>query len=186
MRGMRTHTIIRLLAATVFAASALALSACGSEGEAGGSAGDRNRQEARDAALAFAQCMREHGVDMPDPTFEGNGVLQRGPDQSAPRATVEEAEDACKEKREAMEPSEPPSEDEQHEMKERALANARCMREHGIENFPDPTFGENGEIQLRLSRDSGIDPNDEEFKEAQEACRSTMPGFGGPSGESTP
>src|SRR5919109_1855174 len=27
----------------------------------------------RDAALAFAQCMRDHGVDMPDPQFSGDG-----------------------------------------------------------------------------------------------------------------
>ena len=27
----------------------------------------------RDQALAMARCMREHGVDMPDPTFDDNG-----------------------------------------------------------------------------------------------------------------
>ena len=31
------------------------------------------RQEMQDAALAFARCMRQHGVDMPDPTFTDNG-----------------------------------------------------------------------------------------------------------------
>ena len=45
-----------------------------------------------------------------------------------------------------MKEAEPPklSDEEQEEFKEAALANARCMREHGIENFPDPTFGEDG------------------------------------------
>ena len=27
----------------------------------------------RDEMLAFAKCMREHGIDMPDPTFDGDG-----------------------------------------------------------------------------------------------------------------
>ena len=28
----------------------------------------------RDNALKFAQCMREHGIDMPDPTFDDHAV----------------------------------------------------------------------------------------------------------------
>jgi hypothetical protein len=27
----------------------------------------------RDGALKWAKCMRDHGVDVPDPTFDGNG-----------------------------------------------------------------------------------------------------------------
>jgi len=51
--------------------------------------------------LAFARCMREHGVPMQDPTFEGGGVLL-GMGQGAgksPRpddAVVEAAQKACK------------------------------------------------------------------------------------------
>jgi len=30
----------------------------------------------RDRLLAFAKCMRAHGVDMPDPTFDGNGSVK--------------------------------------------------------------------------------------------------------------
>jgi hypothetical protein len=173
---MRTHTIIRALFATALAAGALAFTACGSEGEAGASGGKNDREDARNAALEYAQCMREHGVDMPDPQFQGGGILQRGPDEHTPRATVDKAEAACKEIRERMEPSEPPSEAEQKEMREAALAHARCMREHGITKFPDPVFGENGEITLKIDKRSGIDPNDPDFKQAQEACAHLMPG----------
>ena len=35
-------------------------------------------QEQRDAMLAFAQCMREHGIDMPDPQFETGGMVMIG------------------------------------------------------------------------------------------------------------
>ena len=145
---MRTHTIIRALFATALAAGTLALTACGGEGEASGSGGKSDREEARNAALEYAQCMREHGVDMPDPQFDGGGIMQRGPDENTPRATVEKADAACKEIRERMEPSEPPSEAEQKKMREAALAHARCMREHGITKFPDPTFGANGEMKI--------------------------------------
>jgi hypothetical protein len=173
---MRTHTIIRPLGALALVAGALALTACGSEGEASGSGGKSDREEARNAALEYAQCMREHGVDMPDPQFQGGGIMQRGPDEKTPRATVEKAEDACKAIRERMEPSEPPSEAEQKEMKDAALAHARCMREHGIENFPDPTFDANGGMTVKIDKRSGVAPEDEDFKKAQEACAKLMPG----------
>jgi hypothetical protein len=196
---MRTHTIIRPLAAALLAACALAGAACGGEDPAGGanSAADRE-SEARDAQLKYAQCMRDHGVDMPDPTFEGGGSLQRGPDpediDDLKRGKFREAEQACKKYLEAIEAPEL-SEEQQQEFRDAALANARCMREHGIENFPDPTFGENGEAKIRLDRGRGIDPEDPDFREAQKACEDTMPkldendddpGQQGPSEESAP
>jgi hypothetical protein len=32
-------------------------------------------QKFKDQALAFARCMREHGINMPDPQFEGGGRM---------------------------------------------------------------------------------------------------------------
>ncbi len=64
-------------------------------------------------------------------------------------------------------------------MQQAALAHSRCMREHGID-FPDPTFGEDGGVQMRIRKGSGIDPESPKFQEAQEACRDEMPG--GPGG----
>jgi hypothetical protein len=182
---MRTPTLIRLLVAALLAAGALAVAACGGDDTADGATSGADREsEAREAALNYARCMREHGVDMPDPTFEDGGTLQRGPtkEDNLPRSKVREAENAC---RKYMEDVEPPklSEEQQQEFKEAALAHARCMREHGIENFPDPTFGENGEARIRLDKGDGLDPEDPDFREAQEACRETMPK---PSEESSP
>src|SRR3954470_23321140 len=34
-------------------------------------------QRFKDQALAFARCMREHGIDMPDPQFEGGGRMSQ-------------------------------------------------------------------------------------------------------------
>jgi hypothetical protein len=170
---MRTHTSIRVLVAALLAAGALAVAACGGD-DAGGatSAADRQR-EAREAALDYARCMRENGVDMPDPTFEGGGIKQMGAENVAP-AKVEAAEKACKKYLEDIEPPKL-SDEQQQEFKEAALAFARCMRENGIENFPDPQFGEGGRITQALSRESGIDPEDADFKRAQKACEDKMP-----------
>ena len=33
-------------------------------------------EQAKKQALAFAKCMREHGIDMPDPEFEGGGTVR--------------------------------------------------------------------------------------------------------------
>jgi hypothetical protein len=177
---MRTHTIIRPLAAALLAACALAVAACGGDDAAGGNASAADRQrEAREAALNYAQCMRDHGIDMPDPTFDADGrSLQTGPDPAdaddLKRGKFREAEQACKKYLEAIEAPEL-SEEQQQEFRDAALANARCMREHGIENFPDPRFGENGEARIRIDRGRGIDPEDPDFQAAQKACEDTMP-----------
>jgi hypothetical protein len=71
--------------------------ACGGLFRGGGpQLSDEQRQELQEAALAFARCMREHGVDMPDPQFEGGGVMQRGPRNVNPNdEKVQEAQKAC-------------------------------------------------------------------------------------------
>jgi hypothetical protein len=59
------------------------------------SAAEQN--EFRDAALKFARCMRDRGIDMPDPQVrEGGAMLQRGPagvNPNSPRFKA--AEKAC-------------------------------------------------------------------------------------------
>jgi hypothetical protein len=52
------------------------------------------------------------------------------------------------------------------------------MREQGIENFPDPTFDEDGGAQIRIGPGTGLDPESSEFQAAEEACRDEMPDLG--------
>jgi hypothetical protein len=87
---------------------------------------------------------------------------------------MEKAEQAC---RKYMEDVEPPelSPEQQEEMKKAALAHAQCMREHGLENFPDPTFDESGGAQIRIGPGSGLDPEDPDFQAAEKACRDELP-----------
>jgi hypothetical protein len=54
-----------------------------------------------------------------------------------------------------------------------ALAYAKCMREHGISDFPDPQPG--GGIAIQAGPGSDLDPDNPQFKAADEACRSLLP-----------
>src|SRR5215203_5388579 len=105
------------------AVASVALGACG-----GGSA-DR-RAEFREAALKFAKCMREHGVDMPDPQpGEGGQIMLGGPGMGPEdQPTMEAAQRACQKILESVRPPEM-SEEQEQKFKEQALKFARCMRE---------------------------------------------------------
>jgi hypothetical protein len=150
-------------------ACGLVLTACGAEEPAA----DRPT-ETRKAVLAFAECMRDQGIDMPDPQFDGGRVIQRGPDEPVSREKMQKADAACRELLKDLKPPEL-SEEQQKEMKESALAHAKCMREQGLENFPDPTFDEDGGAQIRIGPGTGLDPDDPDFQAAEKVCRDELP-----------
>jgi hypothetical protein len=66
-----------------------------------------------------------------------------------------------------------------------ALAFSRCMREHGVSNFPDPKSSGGG-VQLTLGAGSGVKPGSPAFQSAQSACRHLLPGGGPTSGPPSP
>jgi hypothetical protein len=136
---------------------------------------------------AFAKCMRQHGVDIQISTNDsGDGGFVSsgsGPDASGPpkvagndkdKASFDAANKACA-------PLLPkggvngPGGQIDPEMEQKMLAFSACMREHGID-MPDPKF-ENGGATVQLGGDgSNVDPSSQAFKDAQEACKSLMPG----------
>jgi hypothetical protein len=59
-----------------------------------------------------------------------------------------------------------------------ALAYSRCMRSHGLSDFPDPDS--KGQIQLTAGPGSDLLPDSPQFKSATQACNSLMPGPGSP------
>ena len=155
-------------------AAALSLAACGSQSPQGPS-----RADVRDAALKFARCMREHGIDMPDPKVSGDGatVFGQGPGPGGPRLSPQKqraAQEACQHFMSAVRGPKPSAAD-QKKFRDAALANARCMRAHGVD-FPDPQFGPDGEASVRIGPGHGIDPRSPAFQRAQKACASTLPG----------
>ena len=97
----------------------------------------------REKAVAYAECMRANGVSgFPDPDASGgltiDGVLNGSsldPDSAAWKAAVA----ACDE-------LEPPGftgdRDVSAREQEARLAFAECMRDNGVEDFPDPAKGD--------------------------------------------
>jgi hypothetical protein len=123
----------------------------------------------RNAALReFTQCMRDNGVDLPDPApgtglVEAYGGLLRGDDP-----LVREAFAACRSR--LPNGGEPPKLDPERLEKYRAFA--ACMRENGVD-LPDPS--PDGSLQLSLT--DGINPGDPVFQAAVEACRDHLAGL---------
>ena len=154
----------RSFAAALLAASALGLAGCGGDDEAP-AASQSAESKAREAQLKFAECMREHGIDFPDPKEDGPGLVKIGEDESPEELRA--AEKACEKFRQAIKPPEL-TEAQQQEFKKRALEHAQCMREHGID-FPDPTFSEDGGANIRLGP-GRVDPDDDDFKAAEKEC----------------
>ena len=164
----------------------------------GDSTGSTEPIDPSEAPLKYAQCMREHGVDMPDPTISGDGgvmvaiggpvAVDGGTTKDGP--DPKEFEAANKECQHFMEDAvgqfDPPSEEDQKKMQDQALAFSKCMREHGID-MPDPQFSADGggmSVSIGGPPDSDptndgplIDFNSKEFQDASEACGG--PGGGG-------
>jgi hypothetical protein len=171
---MPSLTSRRTLAALI--AAALPLAACGSSGSnSSGTTGTNAAAPAKyNQALQFAQCMRSHGVpNFPDPKANGNGGMQI---ESTPGSTkvngvsvngpaFRSAMQACRSKLPNGGHPQPLSAARRQQM----LQFSQCMRNHGITNFPDPTFSGGG-AQLLFHAGSGLDPNSPAFKAAQKAC----------------
>jgi hypothetical protein len=144
----------------------LALAACGGGGSDSGEANSSADQDQQEAALEYAKCMREHGVDFPDPV---NGRFEFRSDRGD-EEKVQQAQEACRHILEDAAP--PPDEQQQAEEREAALDFAKCMREHGVD-MPDPTFPEGGGVLMRMPEGAEDDPD---FEEAKKACQPILAG----------
>jgi hypothetical protein len=113
---------------------ALAVVACGSSGGPSISAATGSGDT---GAVEFAGCMRSHGVpNFPDPGAPqgGDGVLKQSP-------AFRSAMQTCNK----LQPGGTPKATRLTEAQRiAALAQARCIRDHGMPNFPDPQFPSTG------------------------------------------
>jgi hypothetical protein len=57
------------------------------------------------------------------------------------------------------------------------LAYSRCMRSHGVSDFPDPTTPPGGGIAFSINGGPGsdLDPNNPTYEAANQACRTLLP-----------
>jgi hypothetical protein len=152
-------------------------------------------EDREQALLDYAECMRDHGIDMPDPQIsseDGGGILIQqegdGADMNPESEEFQQADEACQPiLEEAMGDMEIDPE-QQAEMREQLLEFAQCMRDHGID-MEDPVFDENGRVQIKTNgpSDGGGDPrDDEDFQAAQEACNQGGGMFGRGAPDSVP
>ena len=133
--------------------------------------------DGEEAILEFVSCLRDNGLDLPDPQFGPEGVRFADP---AIMASVDfrsseflDAMEACQQYLEALQPEIDP--EQQAEQNEQILAFAECMRREGID-FPDPDpvrgmtmgsmRGPDGELR--------IDPFSPEFQEASGVCTAEL------------
>lgn len=130
IRIVRTGRAGIALAALVGGA---ALAGCGSTGAPSGTVtnGSSPNPKGGSQALAFARCMRAHGVsNFPDPTGSGIRItpsITQSPDFAR-------AQNECKQflPNGGQPPVTAPG------SRAAALAFAKCMRSHGVPSFPDP------------------------------------------------
>ena len=124
------------------------------------------------SALAYAACMRSHGVgDFPDPNAQGQFDIQSiGPnsDLNPNNPTFQAAHRACA----SLVPTK--SAAQKAQILTQLLKFSACMRAHGVTNFPDPIMQARGPSLIVPS--SQVDPNNPSVQAAQNACQKLLPG----------
>jgi hypothetical protein len=177
--------------------AALALGACGSSDDSGGSGSSATSQQdkAFEGALKYAKCMREHGIDMPDPQRVGSGgIKQTMKGKPGSRAKMDAANKDCQ-KYMQIGGGRAPSAAEQAKAKDAMLAYAKCMRGQGVD-MPDPKFSSSGggvTFQMggpgnKGGSTGGPNPESPTFKAADKVCHPKLADLekGGPGGDGGP
>lgn len=113
--------------------------------------------------VKYAQCLREHGIDVDDPKPGQPGVrISFGP---GGKGKMEKAQEACRK----WNPQANASPGQQQKAQERQQKFAECMRENGVEDFPDPKPGQPIKIDKKLAEDP-------DFESAQKECQDVLAG----------
>lgn len=188
LRAVITRKVSRTLAVAV--ALTVGLAACSSGSSAGpsiaslaspaanasASTGGSSIASSQQALLDYAQCMREQGVDMPDPRFGADGrpvfgSLFAGLDTSSPE--YQAAYQSCSQYLQGVSFVSDPA--QRAEQQARLLAFTQCMRADGIDipdPQPNPAAGPGG----GLFGGSDVDVTSPEYQAAYQACAPLLSG----------
>jgi hypothetical protein len=178
MTAVMVRRMFTALRATLVVAATLAVAGCSMQWPGATPAAAKSTPDPKQAALRFSQCMREHGVpDFPDPTTSSDGhseiAIQGSPGSSDldPNSTAfKDASAACQK----YLPSGGAGRGKPDaQMQQKALRFSKCMRDHGLPDFPDPKF-DNGGANVQINSSPDLDPNSPKFQAAQQACASIM------------
>jgi hypothetical protein len=160
-RRRATARVAALVAA--LAAAFLLTAACGGGSSSAGSSGAGQGRLA--LALAFAHCMRSHGVpSFPDPN--SSGVFLVNPSTSSRYDAPLSTRKACAHLRShGVQAAGTPA--EQAEQQRRHLAFIACMHRRGFPQLPDGWSGNIGQLIA-----AGIDPHSTQLSAAFTKCGS--------------
>jgi hypothetical protein len=144
--------------AAAIAGLALLATGCGSSSPA--SSGTGSPASFTAAAFKYSNCMRDHGLSsFPDPKMTDHNGQQVAFITATipvhPPPAFKSAQKACR----AIlpTPSNSPTQlaQQQHDRAQHTLAFAKCLRSHGIPDFPDPTS--QGQLTLEMINAAGVD-----------------------------
>lgn len=158
--------------AALIAGLAVLAAGCGSKSPSStnGQSAQGGKQDGVNAAYAFSRCMRNHGLpNFPDPkvsTGAGHtavGIAVNPSETKSPK--FNSAQKACQ----GILPA-PNGRSTQHDgpSKQVLLAFARCIRNKGIQDFPDPNA--QGQLPLPSVTAAGVDIHSRQFLDAATAC----------------
>jgi hypothetical protein len=185
-RPLRTRPRPARINTAIIAAAGAALlaAACSGSPSSAGSGGSSNgRGSATTAqALAYSACVRSHGVpNYPDPS-SGNALASGLPKVSLQQLGVSSsqyhaAQAACAH----LLPNGGQMTQAQSQRDLRAMLRfARCMRSHGVPDWPDPTNGSAG-WGFNLLHVHGFDPSSPQIDHKMSECYGVLPaGIGVP------
>jgi hypothetical protein len=158
----------RVRLTSVAVAVAIAIAGCGSNSPTATQSPKQFVSQALAQQVAFAQCMRTHGVPgFQDPTTKrsalGVGVSQGVSASVAQSPAFNSAQQAC---HRFLPPASqgPGNQSVSAAQHAQMLTFAACVRAHGVANMPDPAA--NGAFDLPL----GIDQNAPAFQSAIKRC----------------
>jgi hypothetical protein len=145
------------------ASSPAARGGSGSPAASASPAGSTYRSE-----LAYAACVRGHGVpNFPDPKPNGGFDVTSNPNDPQLQAAQRDCANLL--------PAGLQQQTTGHftpQQVAQLLTYAKCMRSHGVLNFPDPT-------SKGLGAMNGIDMNSPQFQSASRVCQPLLPAIGG-------
>jgi hypothetical protein len=150
------------------------LAGCGGGSPSAASSASTGSSADAPGALVFSKCMRADGVpNFPDLNDNGMRIEASGRNISVNGVSVNApAFAAAREKCRHYIPHTDASPAQAAQQRQRELRFARCMRSHGVPDFPDPKVisSSGGSQQVYLP---GINPQSPAFRTAAAAC-----GFG--------
>lgn len=164
-------------AASVLAAGVLVMlgAGCGGGRSAAKLATDSTRSQQARGLVAFASCMRSHGVpSFPDPSSSGGipkpAVVSAF--QAVSKTQGDTAQNACNHLLPSGGLSGQRVQTITPQDQQDYLRAAACMRSHGFPSFPDPTFRNN---EAHVNMPSSINQNSAQFTTAATICTKLIP-----------